>query len=124
MAGSDEVEERVHEAKEPFDKIVAGTMAIIAAVLATVSVLALHFVGEKLLNQQLNSDQWAYYQAKNIRRYTAQIACDLLAQTKAAPQLTERYTHDIAKYDKEMEEIQKAAKEYEKERDLDSRRAE
>jgi uncharacterized protein HemX len=124
MAAPDDVEEHIHEAKQPFDKVVAGTMAIIAAVLATVSVLALHFVGEKLLNQQLSSDEWAYYQAKNIRRYTAQVARDLLAQTQAAPQLPERYTHDITKYDKDMEEIQKAAKEYEKERDLDGRRAE
>jgi uncharacterized protein HemX len=124
MAAADEVEEQIHKARDPFEKVVAGTMAIIAAVLAAVSVLALHFINEKLLNQQLNSDQWAYYQAKNIRRYTAQVARDLLAQAQAAPQLTERYTHDIAKYDKDMEEIQKAAKEYEKERDLDSRRAE
>jgi len=124
MAAADEVEEQIHKARDPFEKVVAGTMAIIAAVLAAVSVLALHFISEKLLNQQLDSDQWAYYQAKNIRRYTAQVARDLLAQAQAAPQLTERYTHDIAKYDKDMEEIQKAAKEYEKERDLDSRRAE
>jgi uncharacterized protein DUF4337 len=99
-------------------------MAIIAAVLAMVSVLALHFIGEKLLNQQLNSDQWAYYQAKNIRRYAAQVARDLLTQAKAAPEVTGKYTKDMAKYDKDMQAIQETAKEYEKERDLDSRRAE
>jgi hypothetical protein len=99
-------------------------MAIIAALLAIVSVLGLHFISEKLLNQQLASDQWAYYQAKNIRHYSAQVARDLLAQAKAAPDVTGKYVKDIAKYDKDMEEIQKKATEYEKEREVDSRRAE
>jgi hypothetical protein len=124
MAGPDEIEEHVHKATEPFDKIVAGTMAIIAAVLAMVSVLALHFISEKLLNQQLASDQWAYYQAKNIRHYAAQVARDLLAQAKAAPDVTGTYAKDMVRYDRDMKEIQTKANEYENERDTDSQRAE
>jgi hypothetical protein len=124
MSASEEAGEHVHHAQEPFDKFVAGTMAIIAALLAIVSVLGLHFISEKLLNQQLNSDQWAFYQAKNIRRYSAQVAADLLIQAKAGPELTGKYAKDIARYDKDMEGIQEKAKEYEKERDIDSRRAE
>jgi Domain of unknown function (DUF4337) len=124
MSAAEEAEEHVHHALEPFDKVVAGTMAIIAALLAIVSVLALHFISEKLLNQQLNSDQWSYYQAKNIRRYSAQVARDLLVQAKAGPELTAKYAKDISRYDKDMESIQEKAKEYEKERDVDSRRAE
>jgi hypothetical protein len=124
MSAVEEAGEHVHHAQEPFDKFVAGTMAIIAALLAMVSVLGLHFVSEKLLNQQLNSDQWSYYQAKNIRRYSAQVARDLLDQAKAGPEVTAKYANDIARYDKDMEGIQERAKEYEKERDIDSRRAE
>ena len=124
MSASEEAGEHVHHAQEPFDKVVAGTMAIVAAVLAMVSVLGLHFISEKLLNQQKNSDQWAFYQAKNIRRYSAQVASDLLIQAKAGPEVTAKYAKDIARYDKDMEGIQEKAKEYEKERDVDSRRAE
>jgi hypothetical protein len=123
MSASEEAEEHVHHAQQPFDKFVAGTMAIIAALLAIVSVLGLHFISEKLLNQQFNSDQWAFYQAKNIRRYSAQVARDLLTQAKAAPEVTDKYAKDVARYDKDMQEIQEKAKEYEKERDIDSRRA-
>jgi hypothetical protein len=123
MSASEEVEEHVHHAQQPFDKFVAGTMAIIAALLAIVSVLGLHFISEKLLNQQKNSDQWAFYQAKNIRRYSAQIAGDLLAQSKAGSEITAKYAKDVARYDKDMQDIQEKAKEYEKERDIDSRRA-
>lgn len=125
MAGSDEeVEEHVHQAREPFDKLIAGTMAIIAATLAMVSVVALHFVSEKLLNQQLSSDQWAYYQAKSIRRYSAQMARDFLTQQKAAEDVTGKYANDMARYDNDMKEIKEKANEYEKERDRDGRRAE
>jgi Domain of unknown function (DUF4337) len=124
MAGPDEIDEHVHHARDPFDKVVAGTMAIIAALLAIVSVLGLHFISEKLLNQQFNSDQWSYYQAKNIRRYMAQVARDLLTQTNAGSEMIGRYTKDIARYDDDMKTIQEKAREYEKERDVDGRRAE
>jgi hypothetical protein len=124
MSASEEADEHVHHAQQPFDKFVAGTMAIIAALLAIVSVLGLHFISEKLLNQQKSSDQWSYYQAKNIRRYSAQAARDLLAQMNAKPDVTGRYAKDIARYDEDMKEITKDAKEFEKERDVDSRKAE
>ena len=80
MAAEEEVAEHVHHAHEPYDKAVAGAMAIIAALLAIVSVLGQHFTTEKVLNQQLSSDQWAYYQAKDIRRYVAQVAEDDLVE--------------------------------------------
>jgi hypothetical protein len=123
MSASEEAEEHVHHAQQPFDKFVAGTMAIIAALLAIVSVLGLHFISEQLLNQQKSSDQWSYYQAKNIRRYSAEVARDVLAQMNAGPIVTGRYSKDAARYDEDMKGITEKAKEYEKERDIDSRRA-
>jgi hypothetical protein len=111
----EEVEEHVHHAKEPFDKLVAGTMAIVAALLAVVSVLGQHYNTEKLLTQQKSSDQWAFYQAKNIRRYSAQVAQDTLGQLKAGPEVIGKYVKDGEKYDKQMEDIQKDAKELENE---------
>lgn len=110
-----EIEEHVHHAQEPFDKVVAGTMAIVAALLAVVSVLGQHYNTEKLLTQQKSSDQWAFYQAKNIRRYSAQVAQDTLAQMKAGPEVIGKYVKDGQKYDKQMEDIQKDAKEFENE---------
>ncbi len=110
-----EIEEHVHHAQEPFDKVVAGTMAIVAALLAVVSVLGQRYNTEKLLTQQKSSDQWAFYQAKNIRRYSAQVAQDTLAQMKAGPEVIGKYVKDGQKYDKQMEDIQKDAKEFENE---------
>jgi len=117
MAEHEEIEEHVHHAKEPFDKVVAGTMAIIAALLAMVSVLGQHFTTETLLKQQESSDQWAFYQAKNIRRYSAQMSQDFLTQMKAPSDAIGKYVKDGQKYDKQMEEIQKEAKALAQERD-------
>ena len=119
----EQVEEHLHHAQNPFDKTVAGTMAIIAALLAVVSVLGQHFNTEKLLNQQLSSDQWAYYQAKDIRRYTAQVAQDTLIQLKSAPTAIQKYAEDGNRYKQQTAEIQAKAREYEKERDKTGRKA-
>ncbi|HEX4156941.1 MAG TPA: DUF4337 domain-containing protein [Rhizomicrobium sp.] len=117
MSAEEEVEEHVHHAHEPFDKRVAGSMAIIAAMLAVVSVLGQHFNTEKLLVQQEASDQWAYYQAKDIRHYAAQLAGDILMQMKADTSVAKKYTQDSTRYKEQGAAIQDKAHEFEHERD-------
>src|SRR5579875_1652210 len=115
MPAEEEVEEHVHHAHNPFDKTVAGTMAIIAAMLAVVSVAGQHYNTEELLFQQRSSDQWAFSQAKDIRRYSAEVAKDLLSTTKADATTVSRYAQDSARYRKQHDEIQEQAKDLEKE---------
>lgn len=123
MSANEEVEEHIHHAADPFDKTVAGTMAIIAALLAIVSVLGQHFNTEKLLNQQKASDEWAFYQAKDIRRYVAQVAQDSFIQAKADSQLTGKYRQDANRYKQQTADIQEKAREFERERDHTGSRA-
>lgn len=123
MSAEEEIEEQLHHAENPFDKTVAGSMAIIAALLAVVSVLGQHFNTEELLLQQQSSDQWAFSQAKDIRRYTALIAEDTLRQANASPALIDKYTKDADRYRKQHDDIQEQAREYEKERDRSDSRA-
>jgi hypothetical protein len=124
MAEHEEVEEHVHHAKEPFDKLVAGTMAGVAALLAIVSVFGQHFNTEKLLKQQQSSDQWSFYQAKSIRHYVAGATIDLLKQTHAESGLMAKYEKDAAKYEKDMDGIKEKADSLEKESDSAGERAE
>jgi hypothetical protein len=105
--------EHAEQAREPFDKRVAATMAIIAAALAVVSVLGHIATTEELLNQQKASDQWSYYQAKSIRRYESEIARDLMAELKSGK--VADYSANIGKYKNDGEEIQKKAQELEDE---------
>ena len=101
MSVEEELQEDIEKAKEPFDKSVAATMAILAAFLAVVSVLGHIMTTEELLLQQKASDQWSYYQAKSIRRYQSEVARDLFAgmklgikarSTKRTPRSTRRTT--------------------------------
>ena len=121
MSVHEEVEEQAHHAQHPFDKRVAGTMAIIAALLAIVSVLGQHFNTETLLSQQIASDQWAYYQAKDIRKYAAQVAADSLTAANANPSMVDQYRKDITKYTAQSAAIQRTAREQEAERDKAAR---
>jgi hypothetical protein len=125
MSANEELQEQAEHAQEPFDKKVAASMAIIAALLAIVSVGAQVYTKEELLAQQKASDQWAYYQAKDIRRYDSEIALDVLQAIKAesADKRVKHYSDNAERYDKERNEIQNKARELEEERDFHGKRA-
>src|ERR1700737_1705877 len=122
MPETQELEEQVEHAKDPFDKRVAATMAIIAAALAVVSVLGHIMTTEELLNQQKASDKWAYYQAKSIRRYQSKVARDLFAAMKLRAKSGE-HPSNRGKKRKNDEEIKKEAEELEKESHLRGKQA-
>ena len=122
MPSADELQEEIEKAKEPFDKKVAATMAILAAFLAVVSVLGHIMTTEELLLQQKASDQWSYYQGKSIRRYQSEVARDLFAGMKLSDQ-SAQYQKNSDKYKNDDEEIQKEAQGLEQESHLRGRQA-
>lgn len=122
MPSAEELQEELEKAKEPFDKMVAATMAILAAVLAVVSVMGHIMTTEELLAQQRASDQWNYYQAKSIRRYQSEVARDLFSGMKLADQ-SQQYQKNSEKYRKDDEDIQKEAQGLERESHLRGRQA-
>jgi hypothetical protein len=122
MSTAEELQEGTEKAKEPFDKMVAATMAILAAFLAVVSVAGHILTTEELLNQQKASDQWAYYQAKSIRRYQSEVTRDLFAGMRLNDQ-SAQYQKNAEKYRNEGEDIQKEAQGLEQESRLHGRRA-
>ena len=114
MSVSEELQEHSEHAKDPFDKRVAATMAIIAATLAIVSVAGHIATTEELLLQQKASDQWSYYQAKSIRRYESEVARDMFAAMRNDAK-SQEYTKNAERYRKDDDEIQKQAQELEQE---------
>jgi hypothetical protein len=117
MSIEEELQENIEHARGSFDKRVAASMAVLAAVLAIVSVLGHIKTTEELLQQQRASDQWSYYQAKSIRRYQSEVARDLFAGMKLDEQRA-LYTKNAEKYRKDDEEIQKEAQALERESHL------
>ena len=122
MEALDEVQENSHHASSSFDRRVAVTMAVIAAALAIVSVLGHIESTEELLSQQRASDQWAFYQAKSIRRYQSEVARDVLAGLGKS-EAAKVYAGNMERYQKESEEIQVEAKKLQSKSDFAGRKA-
>lgn len=122
MSVEQELEEHSHHAREPFDKRVAASMALIAALLAIVSVFGHILTTEELLHQQKASDQWAYSQAKDIRHYVAQVAHDVL-QGSQRTEFADKYGLDDKRYKQDTATIQEKAREFENESERAGHRA-
>jgi hypothetical protein len=72
-------------------------MAVLAVLVATVSLLGHRTHTEEIILQNKVTDQWAYYQAKNIRRHTDELFADLATvvaskDAEAAAKLQEKST--------------------------------
>jgi hypothetical protein len=111
MSVSHHLKESVEDVKHPFDRKVAASMAVIAAVLSIIAVLGNSISTQAVLLQQEASDQWALFQAKSIRRYESDMERDTLAAmgTPAAQKASQEYAANINRYEKEIEEIRQQA---------------
>jgi negative regulator of sigma E activity len=123
MSVHEEVEEHIHSARNSFEKMIAASMAVVAALLAVVSVFGQHYNTEQILQQQASSDQWAYYQAKDIRKYIAQATVDLMKAERSDKQALDRYEKDNQRYKTEGQQIQTEARRLEAERDRSGNKA-
>jgi predicted O-linked N-acetylglucosamine transferase (SPINDLY family) len=86
------VEHQQHAAHSPFDRKVAMTMAIVAALLAVDTLLSHRSHNETLrlqakagIVQSKASDGWNYFQAKNIRRHEYEAFANLASNLAPAP---------------------------------------
>jgi len=106
---------------------VAVTLAILAVLVAMATLMGHRAATEELLLQTRASDQWAYFQAKNIRLHEMQGIADVLGSIQSVDKekteaMREQYLKDVERYDKDKDEISEKAKELENERELVSRR--
>jgi hypothetical protein len=99
---------------------ISVTMAVLAVLVAVATLLGHRAHTEEVVLQARSSDQWAFYQAKNIRRHTDELFTDLtsiLATTDAATlvKLREKYSGEAARYKEEQKGIEEEASEMEAE---------
>jgi len=129
---SDELQE-LHEHAEhgrehPDLAPVSLTMAVLAVLVATVSLLGHRTHTEEIILQNKVTDQWAYYQAKNIRRHNDEMFADLTTIVAAkdaekATKLGEKYHSEADRYKEEQKELEKEAHATEDETKLATRKA-
>jgi hypothetical protein len=126
-----EVEDAVHEALESNDfslnPWIAMTVAITATCMAIGNVKDGNIVQTMAAMQSKSVDAWSYYQAKSTKQImAANMAEQLRTTVMAGPTMTAetrakvdakvaQYEADAKRYEKEKEEIQQTALNYEKE---------
>jgi len=128
MSDGIELPEHEHHDKHPLTIPVSVTMAILAVLGAMVTLLGHRAHTEELLLQSQATDQWAYYQAKNIRLHEMEAVADMVGtlapqDKEKAAAVREKYLKEVERYKSDKETINDKAKEVEAERDLVSRRA-
>jgi Domain of unknown function (DUF4337) len=129
---SDELQELHEQAERAHGKAelapVTITMAVLAVLVATASLLGHRTHTEEIILQNMVTDQWAYYQAKNIRRHTDELFADLttIITTKneeGIGKLREKYSTEAERYRDEQKELDAKARELEQEKERARRKA-
>ena len=126
---ADELKEAAERAKEVRALApVSLTMAILAVLVATVTLLGTRALPEELLLQTQATDQWSYYQAKNMRRNNLEALDEVLTalentKEERAGEVRKHFHEEIDKYKDQQKDIQTEAKDFEAERDKASHRA-
>ncbi len=124
-----ELQEAAEAAKESRKLApVSLTMAILAVLVATVTLLGHRAHTEEILLQTRATDQWSYYQAKNMRRNNLEALDDVLTaleNTKAGrvEEARKRFHQEIDKYREQQNDIQSEARTLEADVQRSSRRA-
>ena len=117
-----------HSAQDPFFRRVAMTMAIVAAVLACITMLShrehtetLRLQNEATIHHTQATDQWAYYQAKKVRKYNYDASAAILgavasqapssnsADSKPLQATVDDWKKKVQKYEQDAAEIQTKA---------------
>jgi hypothetical protein len=121
--GDEAQELREHAEKAREDRSLAAvslTMAVLAVFVAVVSLLGHRAHTEEVVLQAKSSDQWAYYQAKNIREHEDALFSDLAAvvasnDAGAMTKFREKAEQEAERYKHDKEGIQEEARKLEQE---------
>jgi hypothetical protein len=117
-----------HAAHNPSMAPVSLTMAILAVLVAVASLLGHRAHTEEVVLQTKATDQWAYYQAKNIRRHTDEIFADFASvmatsDPKKLAQLREKYQAEANTFRDQQKDIDAEARKLEQETSHERARA-
>jgi hypothetical protein len=105
---------------------VSLTMAVLAVLVAVVSLLGHRAHTEEVVLQAKASDQWSYYQAKNIRAHEDELFSGMAAAmggNEAISKFREKYAQEGERYKQDKDKIQEDARELEGEVAKERKRA-
>ena len=110
-----ELQEHAEHAKhDPTLAPVSLTMAVLAVLVAVVSLLGHRAHTEEVLLQTKWADQWALYQAKNVRRHIDEFFIDLTSveatiDPATLSKLRDKYSQEAARYKDDQKGVEDEA---------------
>jgi hypothetical protein len=118
-----EIKEFSEKAKESGEKAIGLTMAIVAVLLAFATMLGHRTHTEEVLIQTKANDQWAYYQAKNIRSHMYEANSEMAGLIKEDASMAEDFRKKSEDQKQGAEVIRVKAEDLEREVEITTRRA-
>ena len=110
--------------KDPFGQRVGLMAAILAMLLAVVTISSHRAHTSAVIERTSANDQWSFYQSKKLKGHTLELGKDLLgAMANPKTELIAKYDEEIKRYAEEAKEIQKSATEKEAETKVEEARA-
>jgi hypothetical protein len=118
------------ETTEPWVNWLALTTLIFAAAATLASYKGGGYDSTAMMEQNMASDQWAFYQAKSIKQYTYEQQCETLKlQALQAPEpvqakyqeTIDRYSKEVERYNSEKADIEKQARQHEQSKAISQR---
>ncbi len=107
------------EANDPYSRNVGIFAAIVAVLLAIVTILSHRAHTEGVLLKADVNDKWSYYESERIKSHNFELGQDLVkalgAATPAADAMLKRYSSEHVRYEEKGKEIMKQAQESEAE---------
>jgi Domain of unknown function (DUF4337) len=124
-----ELHEHAEHAREHPDLApVSLTMAVLAVLVASVSLVGHRTHTEEIILQNQVTDKWAYFQAKKARQHTDELFADLAGVVaakdgEAAAKMQEKARSEADRYKEDQKELEKQGHELEGEFALTHRKA-
>ena len=117
-----------HEhSNDEFGRRVGVMVGIIGIILAVVTISSHRAHTAAVIERTKANDQWSFYQAKKLRQHLADVGASLASALATDPARVEKLVASLneekERYAHETEEIQKEAKDKEKESDHEEQRA-
>ena len=107
------------EARDPYEKVIALTIAILAVILSFVDNTGDNAKTDAIVKTTEAANKWAYFQSKSLKENLAESNATLLklltpADAIAAKAKAEEMTRETARYDGEKKQLMTEARELEK----------
>jgi len=120
-----EIKHEGEETHDPYGQRVGLAAALIAVVLAIVTIASHRSHTSAVVLRSEANDQWSHYQSKRLKSHTAELGRDLLLELRpdGNPDLRKRYADEVEKNNRESEEVSAEARKLEAQVSVDERKA-